>query len=207
MHMSVPLLKEQSLLTPEDFATHPIWVRAKDFDQGQIKQLDETVYRPWDGPLPFEGRSPFSFVLVDAVFRLSCGQSYRGYFTPVREDWDNPLPPRKVKSGQMSEPLRWSSRRGGSPLSILALHTPIIFIHDTPYDFRLRRDLHERKRCIVQFFQEVGAKPHEVFPIEFSSSPAYFRGIVSGRLDGFYAFPLDSPYEIEQGQRYLASPA
>ena len=29
-----------------------------------------------------------------------------------------------------------------------------------------------------------------MFPVEFSADPALFKGIVSDRIDGFYAFPL-----------------
>ena len=47
-------------------------------------------------------------------------------------------------------------------------------------------------------------RPEDVFPVEFSADPALFKGIVSGRIDGFYTFPLNRPFEIDRGDRYLA---
>ena len=32
-----------------------------------------------------------------------------------------------------------------------------------------------------------------------------FQGITSERIDGFYAFPLDKPYEIDSGERCLTN--
>ena len=46
-------------------------------------------------------------------------------------------------------------------------------------------------------------RPEDVFPVEFSADPALFKGIVSGRIDGFYTFPLNRPFEIDRGERYL----
>jgi hypothetical protein len=203
--MNTPILKEQWCLKPTDLEHYPVWIRVIDFDQDQewFSDATERTYRPWEGVLPLVPRSPFSFTLVNTTFRLSSGESYPGYINRVREDWDEPLPPRKMRDGTFSGPLRWSSRRGGSPLSILALHSPVIFIGEKGYDFHLRRDLWAREQTIVEFYQAIGQKPADVFPIHFSAAPELFRGIVSGQLDGFYSFPLDRPYEIDTGLHYL----
>ena len=204
--MNTPILKEQWSLKPTDFQHYPVWVRVIDLDRDQtwFSHATERTYRPWDGSLPLEPRSPFSFALLNASFRLSNGRCFPGYINPVREDWDESVPPRRMKDGALTQSLRWSSRRGGSPLSILALHSPVMFIAEKGHDFHLRRDLGARARHIVDFYKAVGEQPDDVFPIHFSSSPEHFRGIVSGQLDGFYSFPLDKPYEIDTGHRYLS---
>ena len=91
----------------------------------------------------------------------------------------------------------------GTPLSILAIQCPVIFIGEKGYDFHLRRDLRARERDIVEFYKAIEEQPGDVFPIYFSSAPEHFRGIVCGQLDGFYSFPLGRPYEIDTGRRYL----
>src|SRR5437762_8386973 len=141
--MNTPILKDRWSLKPTDLEHYPVWVRVIDFDRDQawFSDATERTYRPWDGALPLVPRSQFSFTLVSASFRLSSGRSYPGYFNPVREDWDESVPPRRMKDGTLTEPLRWSSRRGGSPLSILALHSPVIFIGEKGHDFHLRRYL------------------------------------------------------------------
>lgn len=201
-----PLLKDQALLTAIDFDLYPVWVRAQDYDRDEPwhSETTEQTYRPWNGSLPFEPASQFPFVFLAAFFRLSSGESYRGYFQPTTEEWDAPLPPRKMRDGTFAKPLQWSVRRGGTPLSILALQSPVVFIQDQAYDFHLRRDPERRKRSVVEFYKAIGKRPEEVFPVEFSADPALFKGIVSGRLDGFFNFPLDKPFEIDTGERYLA---
>lgn len=92
---------------------------------------------------------------------------------------------------------------GGSPLSILAVHRPVIFIAERAYDFRLKRNLDSRKQHILDFYAAIDRLPEEVFPVTFSADPAHFSGIISGRIDGFYSFPLDKPFEIDSRENYL----
>jgi len=203
--VNTAVMKERSLLTAKDFEDHPIWIRVCDYDRGQPwhSESSELIYRPWDRDLPFEPKSPFSFVLVNARFQLFNGKSYRGYFNPVREDWDDPLPPRRMKDGSLSASQRWSKRRGGTPHSILALHSPVMFVGDVSYDFHLRRDIGARAQHITDFYRAVGEKPEDVFPIRFAAGQGLFKGIDSGTIMGFYSFPLDKPYEIDSGRTYL----
>ena len=203
--MDTPIMKERRLLTAKDFLEHSVWVRVRDYDQGQswFSGTTELIYRPWDGDLPFEPKSPFPLVLVNARFQLSNGKSYRGYFNPVRNDWDDPLPSRKMRDGSLSVPLKWSDRRGGTPHSILAIHSPVIFINDASYDFHLRKDLQARARHITEFYRAVGESPEDLFPIHFAADQGLFRGIDSGKIMGFYSFPLDKPWEIDSGKTYL----
>jgi len=204
--MSKPLLKDQSSLALVDFERFPVWVRSQDYDREEpwYSETTEQTYRPWEGLLPLEPKSQFPFVLLAAKFRLSCGSFYPGYFQPAAEDWDALIPGRKMKDGSFSEPQQWSVRHGGTPLSILALHYPIIFIGDKAYDFQLRRDHRSRRQCVLDFYIAIGKLPDQVFPVEFSADPALFKGIVSGRINGFYSFPLNRPFEIDKGDPYLA---
>lgn len=206
--MGAPLLKDRASLIRTDFDGNPIWVRVQDYDKDQpwFQGSTDQTYRPWDGPLPLQPRTPYPFVLLAASFRLSNGDCYPGYFQPVREDWDAPLPPRKLKDGTFSQPQCWSSRHGESPLSVLALHCPVIFIDEGAFDFRLRRDPDRRKESIIDFYTAIGKRPEEVFPVEFSATPGLFNGITSGRLDGFYSFSLNTPPEIDRGEHYLVGP-
>ena len=200
-----PPLKDQAELTLADFNLHPIWVRVQDYDREQpwFAGTTEQTYRPWNGPLPIEAESQFPFILLRATFRFACGDIHPGHFAPATKEWDNPLPPRRRADGSFSAPLQWSARRGGSPLSILSLHQPVIFLGEEAFDFHLRRDSERRKQCILDFYSAFLRLPKEVFPVEFEADPAFFNGIVNGRLDGFYTFPLDKPFEIDTGERFL----
>jgi hypothetical protein len=200
-----PILKEQWSLKPTDFEHHPVWVRAIDYDREEpwFQEITEQIYRPWDGPLPIDPKSQFPFVLLASSFRFLDGNSYSGYIQPVTEEWDAPVPPRKMKDGSFTETKHWSARHGDTPLSILALHSPVIFIEGKAHDFHLRRDPERRRRDVLDFYAAVGKRPEEVFPVEFSAEPTLFKGIVSGRIDGFYAFPLNRPFEIDRGDLYL----
>lgn len=204
--MSSPLLKDQSSLAQSDFNSFPVWVRAQDYDKDEpwYSETIEQTYRPWDGPLPLESRSQFPFVLLAASFRLANGESFPGYIQAVSEQWDAPIPPRKLKDDSFTEPKQWSVRHGRTPLSVLALHRPVVFVEGNAYDFHLRRDHGLRRRCVIDFYKSLGKRPEEVFPIDFSADPSLFKGIISGRIDGFYAFPLNKPFEIDTGERYLA---
>jgi hypothetical protein len=203
--MDAALLKDQTSLLRADFGRYPVWVRVQDYDRERpwYRNSTEQTYRPWDGPLPLQPRSQFHLALVAASFRLSNGDSYPGYLNPATPEWDLPLAPRKMKDGTYTTSKQWSARRGGSPLSILAIHRPVIFIGERAYDFQLRRDLDRRKLHILDVYAAIDKRPGEVFPVTFSADPALFSGIVGGHIDGFYSFPLDKPFEIDRGENYL----
>jgi hypothetical protein len=195
-------MKQEFDLTPEDFVRHPVWIGVHNFDSDEpwYELSDEQTFRPWTGPLPFAEKR--GFVLVSATFDLADGGQYPGYFTAVRENWDEPLPPRKMKDGNYTEPKQWSARRGGSPLSILSLHCPVIFLGGRSFDFHLKRPP-RRKRYIKDFYAAIGKAPEAVFPVRFHADPGLAAGIVEGRMDGFYSFPLDKPFEIDTGETLL----
>lgn len=204
--MTRPELKEDALITREDLERHPVWVRARDYDQDEpwYESCDEQTFRPWIAELPAKSDSQFPFFRLAAVIRFANGDQFPGKLNSVSPQWDNPLPPRKMRDGNYAPSKQWSARRGGSPLSILALQSPVIFIAGKSFDFHLRRNPENRAAQVKGFFEAVGLAPAQVFPIEFASSPAYFDGIVSGRLEGFFSFPLDKPYEIDRGDGFLS---
>jgi hypothetical protein len=203
--MEQPLLRDISVLTPFDFQNHPVWVcvHGRDQDEPWYEQTNDQTYRPWTGALPYIPRSPFDAVLVAATFELTDGRIYRGSFNPVAENWDEPLPPRKLRDGSFTKPLQWSARRGGSPLSILALHRPAIFIDGKLYGFNWLRDDEQRREHIQSFYAAIGKPPAAVFPIRFHCDRNLFQGITAGQLDGFFAFPLDKPPVIDTGESFL----
>src|SRR5579863_9226961 len=145
--MQPPLMKDLAALTKSDFDDFPVWVRVQDYDKDEpwCQDATEQTYRPWNAPVPLEPISQFPLVLLAASFRLSNGELHPGYFQPATEEWDTPLPPRKMRDGTFARPLQWSVRRGGTPQSILALHSPVIFINGKAYDFHLRRNLERRR--------------------------------------------------------------
>jgi hypothetical protein len=108
-----------------------------------------------------------------------------------------------MRDGSFSKPLQWSSRRGGSPLSVLTLHRPGVFHRDQTFDFHLRRNADQRVQAVHDFYAAFNKRPSEVFPVKFHADPSLFAGIVSGRLDGFYRFPLGKPFEIDTGELLL----
>jgi hypothetical protein len=195
----MPELKQSGDLTGADFERHPVWISARsyDADESWSEASNERTYRPWTGSLPLEEQGS---CLLAATFRLADGSTYPGYFSPQFEDWDAPLPPRKMKDGSFAKPLQWSARRGGSPLSILALHRPVIFVEGRAFGFHLLRHPERRKKNIQSFYAAIGKRPEEVFPVRFRSDPDYFKGITSGVMDGFYSFPLDKQPEIDTGE-------
>lgn len=204
--MEIPLLRDLSELTIVDFANHSIWVcvHGRDQDEPWYSQTTEQTYRPWLGALPFVPRRQFDAVLVTATIELADGSAYQGYFNPVAENWDEPLPPRKLKDGTLTKPKQWSARRGG-PLSILALFHPHIFVDGNICDFHLRRSNEVRQDGIRAFYAAIGKSPRAVFPLHFRCSPDLFRGVTVGRLDGFYSSRLDNPVEIDTGESLLSA--
>jgi hypothetical protein len=203
--MSTPELKQSYDLTKEDFERFPVWigVHNNDIDEPWYDKSDEQTYRPWTGPLRFEKRSQFPALNVAAKFELADTSPFPGYFKPASRKWDDPIPGRKLADGSHTEPKRWSDRRGGSPLSVLSLLSPVIFIAERAFDFHLRRRPEDRKRSVQEFYAAIGKLPSEVFPVRFSADQEYIDGILEGRLDGFYSFPLDRPYEIDTGESFL----
>ncbi len=198
-----PELKQQYDLTLSDFDRYPLWIGVHNFDSGQPwwENADEQTYRPWTGPLPFQEER--GMVLAKAVFEFADGATFQGYFRPVREDWDEPPPPRKMRDGNFSKPLQWSARRGGTPLSVLSLHMPVIFVDGAALDFHLKRRPEMRKEHVRRFYAATQKTPSAVFPVRFHTEPDLFTGIVAGQIDGFYTFPLDKPFEIDTGEALL----
>jgi hypothetical protein len=203
--VDLPLLRDVSELKPSDFENHPVWVcvHGRDEDEPWYSQTNEVTYRPWTDALPFVPRTRFDAVLVTATFELADGSLYRGYFNPVAENWDEPLPPRRLKDGTFTKPKQWSARRGG-PLSILALLHPHIFVGGIVHDFHLRRNNEVRQEGIRAFYAAIGRSPRAVFPLRFRCSPDLFAGVIFGQLDGFYSSRLDSPVEIDPGDGFLS---
>jgi hypothetical protein len=130
--MQLPEMKQVYEPAASDFERYPVWIGVHNYDYGQPwhRFSDEQTFRPWTGPLPFTEER--GVVLVTATFELADGSRYSGYVRAVREDWDVPLPPRRMRDGSYTKAKQWSARRCGSPLSILSLHLPVMFCVWTP---------------------------------------------------------------------------
>jgi len=188
-----PEMKQESDLVPGDFQHHPVWIGVHHYDADQpwYEKSDEETFRAWDGKLPFSEDK--GTALVAAHFDLADGSVYSGYCRAVPKSWDVPQSPAPS----------WSVWHGGSPLSVLALLNPTIFIDDHPFNFHLGIPDRRRDR-VKRFYAAIEKKPAEVFPLHFAMSQGLFKGVITGKLDGFFYFPLGgAPYEIDGGESLL----
>ena len=53
------------------------------------------------------------------------------------------------------------------------------------------------------FYAAIKKSPAAVFPVRFYADPSLASGIISGRMDGFFSFPLDKPFVIDTGAALL----
>ena len=205
--MVMPEMKQEYDLSPADFVRQPVWVGVHNYDSDEpwYEQSDEETFRPWTGPLPFSETR--GFVVVAATFELADGSVYPGYCRAVGDDWDLPPTPTTMQDGTQNKPQSWTSMHGGSQLSVLLLQSPIIFLDGRSFDFQLRIP-EFRKSAIQSFYAAIGKKPSDVFPIQFAANNRLAAGIISGKLDGFYDFPLSKTksktnFEIDTGEALL----
>ncbi len=208
--MAPPELKQEYNLSLADFSRQPVWVGVHNFDSDEpwYEQSDEETFRPWTGPLPFaEARG---FVLAAATFELADGTLYAGYCRSVRDDWDASFEPMSVAEGTPKR-QSWSRMHGGSQRSVLLLQSPTMFIDGRPFDFQLRI-LSLRKKAIQSFYAAIGKKPSDVFPLRFAINSGLAADVTSGKLAGFYSFPLSEitpkkksnvAFEFDTGEAFL----
>jgi hypothetical protein len=201
----LPILKQSSDLMPGDFRSNPVWVGVRYFDHGQpwYENADDQTYRAWTGPLPLQIERQFPFVRVLATFRLADGSEFDGCFNPASPNWDVPVPGRRMADGSFTQPKQWSARHGGSPLSIMGLLEPGIFVAGRVFSLRLLRDPNRRRVAVLNFYAAIKKKPAEVFPLEFYCDSRLFEGITAGKLDGLFSLPLKGAPEINNGESYL----
>lgn len=203
----MPEMKQECDLTPADFRRQPVWVGVHNYDSDEpwYEHSDEETYRPWAGPLPFAEKR--GVALVAAAFVLADGSVYPGYCRAVSDDWDVPQAPMTVRGVTREKPLSWSAMHGGGPLSVLLLQGPTVFVNGRPSDFQLRIPK-LRKTSVQSFYTAIGKTPGEVFPLRFAADSRLASGIISGKLDGFYDFPLwRKDYEIDTGESFLRQDA
>lgn len=190
-------------LNQVDFEQFPLWIGVHNYDCGQPwhDQVPDDSFRPWTGELPFS--SDEGTLLVASKFLLHDGTQFCGYCSRVPELWDELPPQRRTHDGRTIQRERWSVLNGGTKQAILKLLHPCIFVNDDKFSFSMRK-LGQRELEIRTFYAAIGKMPIEVFPIEFRGVAGAAAGIVSGRLDGFYRFPLGGlPYEIDTGSSII----
>ncbi len=110
-------------------------------------------------------------------------------------DWDEPLF-RETADGKSVRIRTFSERQGGSRLAILQLHQPRILVGERKFSFWGGRPGISRERR-DEFYEAVGQRPENIFPIHFSADPNIVGGIANGELHGFYRSVADAPPIIE----------
>lgn len=194
-HISTPELKQAGDLVNADFERHPVWigVHTADFGMPWYAKCDEEKYRPWTDQLP--AATTGRMLLVTAWFEVKAGIRFPGFFSPVESGWDEALT-RTTSEGRAIRIRSFSERQGGSPLAILKLHQPHIFVNEQRFSFwGGRRGIPPEKR--QAFYAAIGELPDNIFPIRFSADPKFVTGIVTGRLDGFYRSIAGQPPLVE----------
>jgi len=176
--------KQSYELTPADFERYPAWIAVQNYDYGQpwYEGTNDQTYRPWVEVRRFTGNR--GFLLLAARIELADGTVYPGFIGRVADSWDEPTQPRRMKDGNFTAPLQWSKRHGDTPLSVLSLQRPAIFIGEKIFDFMLGKPERQRER-VRSFYAAIEKTPAEVFPVRFSADPALADGIVEGTMDGF----------------------
>jgi len=199
-------IRQEEDLTERDFKTHPVWRIARHIEDGTAPtvEIDERSFSPWTEPITTDIVWPHSKLLVSGSFHFADGTVYPGLFQLVGTNWDNPLPPRKMRVGNFTKPLQWSARRGGTELSILSLISPIVFAKGSQLDFNFHKMLQVRETHIRVFYMQIAKKPGETFPVRFETHYGIDSTVNSGIIPGFYRFPLDKPYEMSTGEEVLS---
>jgi hypothetical protein len=191
-----PQLRSLNSLGLSDFEDHPVWIRVRsfDFNASWFDDVDEETFRPWDGVLPFA--EPRGMLLIAAKLTFKDGSVYPGFLSPAKEDWDAPLPPKRVGDRliQLATP---KDRHGGSPLALLGIQQPRIFLQNRTFSFwgGMLGIPEEARRGL---YEAAAQGPEDIFPIHFHSDPLLAKGLVSGRLDEFYRSVKEKPPECYQ---------
>jgi hypothetical protein len=189
----MPELRSFNSLTLADFHDHPVWISVRSFDRGEpwFEEANEETFRFWDKELPFTNQHGITLVL--ATLEFEDGSVHQGFVCPAREDWDAPLPPRKI-GDQLIQPASPSRRHGGSQLAILGIQQPRIFLgHETFGFWGGRQGIPDDLR--KSFYKAARRTPEQIFPIQFRADHSLSSGILSGRLEGFYRSVSGNPPE------------
>ena len=195
-------IKQEEDLTERDFKTHPVWRIARHVE-GRTEptaEIDERSFLPWMKPVTKDVIWPHSKLLVSGSFHFADGSVYPGFFQLVGTNWDDPLPPRKMRDGSFAKPLQWSARRGGAELSILSLIAPCVFVEGFTLDFHIRKMQQVQETHVRAFYIQVAKTPSQTFPLRFETHHGIDGTVNSGIIPGFYRFPLDQPHEISTGE-------
>ena len=191
-----PELRSFNSLRLPDFEVHPVWLRVRSFDfkETWYDDAEDETFLPWEGVLPFAELR--GMVLIAAKLEFKDGSVYPGFLTPAKGDWDVPLPPREV-GDRMIQTATPRDRHGGSPLAILGIQQPRIFLQNQTFSFwgGIIGISQEARRA---FYAATAKEPDEIFPIHFHADPQLAEGFVSGRLNGFYKNVKGNPPECSR---------
>jgi len=182
-----PELKQIWDLREADFQRHPVWigVHNTDFGKAWYDMADEATYRPWTEPLPASAER--GFVLVRAEFQTRDGSRYAGFVRAASQNWDAARPPRRTANGEilLSAGRSFSTKHGGSPLAILGIQQPRMFVGDGQFSFwGGRRGISPERRS--NLYAAVGKCAEDVFPLSFEADAKLCSGVLKGEVHGFY---------------------
>lgn len=156
--MRPAFVKQYTDLTEQDFLARPVWVGVHGMDEGEGWHDDCDE----ESFRPWTGSLPVGpqegMLLVRAQFTLADGTTFSGFITP---------------------------QSAGEPLNLGTVQ-PQIF---TPAGLEgFWEGIFPRPANIrAAFYQRMNKTEHQIFPITFTAAPGLASGLVSGRIDGFYA--------------------
>jgi len=152
-----PVLKQFGCLVLADFDAAPVWASCHSFDHDE-SWIDDTDEETFR---PWKGRLPADpsegTFLVRASFRAASGREFPGLVTPASFDAGHDV-------GLMQPYLDTAGRFFGFWGGVVGV------------------DAAEKSA----FYSVLGARPEELFPINFSYSPQLASGRCSGSIAGFY---------------------
>ncbi|HYG38630.1 MAG TPA: hypothetical protein VD908_08430 [Cytophagales bacterium] len=149
----MPILKQFSDLATEDFERYTIWIscRSVDYEKPWYDDTDEETYRPYTDTAKIN--SADEDYLIKADFKLNDGTVLKGFFTP-QDTNDN-------EDG-------------------ISYAQPHVFINEDSYRFWFGI-VRPEVQYIAKFYEGLGKKRADVFPITYKSS----KGNIKGRITGF----------------------
>lgn len=157
------LLVQFGDLTAAHFAEHPVWASCHSFDHDEAwyDETDEETFRPHTGKLPVDPRD--GMYLVRACFRLADGTPLEGFITPA-------------DAGEKGD-------------GVLGLVQPQLYLPSGERVGFWLGMFGDPASEAPRFYAALGRDRGTVFPMAFDADPGLARGIVSGRIAGFYTVP------------------
>ncbi len=170
-HRPKPTLCQFENLTCKDFKAHPVWVNChvEDFDENWYDETDEETFRPWDRG--FTINLDESIFLISATFTFKDGTKMSGFITPKNSnDTDNDL-------GTIQ---------------------PQIFMPDGKFMGFWFGSFEPPKEVILNFYTTLNKSKEDIFPITFKAKEGVCKGVLLGKILGFYSQDKNGKIKIDK---------